>query len=43
MGVKWWLPGEILFVDSLPHTAAGNLLKTALREQYKDYELTGAG
>jgi fatty-acyl-CoA synthase len=36
---KWWLPDEIVFVDSLPHTATGKLLKTALREQYKDYEL----
>ena len=39
---KWWLPDEILFVDSLPHTATGKLLKTALREQYKDYRLTSA-
>ncbi|HEY5722425.1 MAG TPA: long-chain fatty acid--CoA ligase [Allosphingosinicella sp.] len=36
---KWWLPDEILFVDSLPHTATGKLLKTALREQYKNYTL----
>ncbi len=36
---KWWLPDEILFVDSLPHTATGKLLKTALREQYKDHKL----
>ncbi|HWT14093.1 MAG TPA: long-chain fatty acid--CoA ligase, partial [Allosphingosinicella sp.] len=36
---KWWLPDEILFVDNLPHTATGKLLKTALREQYKDYRL----
>ena len=39
---KWWLPDEILFVDSLPHTATGKLLKTALREQYKDHKLKGA-
>src|SRR3712207_5829291 len=30
---KWWLPDEILFVESLPHTATGKLLKTAIREQ----------
>jgi fatty-acyl-CoA synthase len=36
---KWWLPDEILFVESLPHTASGKLLKTALREQYRDYRL----
>jgi acyl-CoA synthetase (AMP-forming)/AMP-acid ligase II len=39
---KWWLPDEILFVDSLPHTATGKLLKTALREQYRDYRLEAA-
>jgi len=39
---KWWLPDEILFVDSLPHTATGKLLKTALREQYRDYKLKSA-
>ncbi|MGL4313812.1 MAG: long-chain fatty acid--CoA ligase [Sphingomonas sp.] len=39
---KWWLPDEILFVDSLPHTATGKLLKTALREQYRDYRLATA-
>jgi fatty-acyl-CoA synthase len=39
---KWWLPDEILFVDSLPHTATGKLLKTALRDQYRDYRLKSA-
>jgi len=39
---KWWLPDEILFVDSLPHTATGKLLKTALREQYRDHQLATA-
>jgi fatty-acyl-CoA synthase len=39
---KWWLPDEILFVESLPHTATGKLLKTALREQYRDYRLSSA-
>jgi fatty-acyl-CoA synthase len=39
---KWWLPDEILFVDSLPHTATGKILKTALREQYKEYRLASA-
>ncbi len=31
---KWWLPDRVLFVDELPHTATGKLLKTALREKY---------
>jgi fatty-acyl-CoA synthase len=39
---KWWLPDEILFVGSLPHTATGKLLKTALREEYKNYRLKTA-
>ena len=39
---KWWLPDEVLFVDSLPHTATGKLLKIALREQYRDHRLAAA-
>jgi fatty-acyl-CoA synthase len=39
---KWWLPDEIVFVDALPHTATGKLLKTALREQFKDHVLAAA-
>jgi fatty-acyl-CoA synthase len=39
---KWWLPDEIHFVDELPHTATGKLLKTAIREQYRDYKLVVA-
>ena len=39
---KWWQPDEILFVDELPHTATGKLLKTALRERYRDYALGAA-
>jgi fatty-acyl-CoA synthase len=38
---KWWLPDEILFVDELPHTGTGKLLKAALREQYRGYKLPG--
>ncbi|MEY3659023.1 MAG: hypothetical protein RLZZ561_1779 [Pseudomonadota bacterium] len=37
--VKWWLPDEVLFVDSLPHTGTGKIQKAELRKQYKDYEL----
>lgn len=36
---KWWLPDEVHFVDSLPHTATGKLLKTAIREQFKGYSI----
>lgn len=38
---KWWLPDEILFVEDLPHTATGKLLKMELRETYRTYR--GAG
>ena len=31
---KWWLPDDVIFVDSLPHTATGKLLKTELRARY---------
>ena len=39
---KWWLPDQVLFVDNLPHTATGKLLKTKLREQYRDHKLPTA-
>ena len=32
--VKWWLPDDVLFVEGLPHTATGKLLKTELRNRY---------
>jgi acyl-CoA synthetase (AMP-forming)/AMP-acid ligase II len=34
---KWWLPDDVVFVDELPHTATGKVLKTRLREQYADW------
>jgi 3-(methylthio)propionyl---CoA ligase len=40
---KWWLPDDVVFVDSLPHTATGKLLKTKLREDFRDYKLPTAG
>jgi len=39
---KWWLPDEIVFVDDLPHTATGKLLKTELRARFKDHKLAAA-
>lgn len=39
---KWQLPDDVVFVDELPHTATGKLLKTKLREEYKDYKLPSA-
>ncbi|WP_374466607.1 3-(methylthio)propionyl-CoA ligase [Ferrovibrio sp.] len=40
---KWWLPDDIVFVTELPHTATGKLLKTKLREQFKDHKLPTPG
>jgi fatty-acyl-CoA synthase len=34
---KWWLPDDVIFVEDLPHTATGKLLKTNLRDEYKNY------
>jgi fatty-acyl-CoA synthase len=36
---KWWIPDDVVFLDQLPHTATGKLLKTKLREDYKDHQL----
>ncbi len=36
---KWMMPDDVVFVDQLPHTATGKLLKTKLREEYKNYKL----
>jgi len=33
---KWWLPDEVLFVKTLPHTATGKLLKRQLRDDFHD-------
>ncbi|WP_370292444.1 long-chain-fatty-acid--CoA ligase [Thalassolituus sp.] len=35
--VKWWMPDAVIFVESLPHTATGKLLKVDLRKDYENY------
>ena len=40
--VDWWLPDDVAFVDEIPHTATGKILKTALRERFRDYILPGS-
>ncbi|MBV9530555.1 MAG: fatty-acid--CoA ligase [Bradyrhizobium sp.] len=40
---KWWMPDDIAFVDGIPHTATGKILKTALREQFRSYSFPKAG
>lgn len=39
---KWWLPDDVVFVDELPHTATGKLLKTKLRDDFRNYQLPTA-
>lgn len=39
---KWWLPDDVVFVQELPHTATGKLLKTKLRDDYRNYQLPTA-
>jgi fatty-acyl-CoA synthase len=34
---KWWLPDAVEFIDEMPLGATGKILKTKLREMYKDY------
>ncbi|TNC91626.1 MAG: long-chain fatty acid--CoA ligase, partial [Thalassolituus sp.] len=34
---KWWMPDAVIFVESLPHTATGKLLKVDLRKDYENY------
>jgi fatty-acyl-CoA synthase len=38
---KWWLPA-VAFVPSIPRTSAGKFQKSALRQQFKDYQLPEA-
>ncbi len=39
---KWWLPDAVQFVESIPHTATGKILKTRLCEDFKDCKLPTA-
>ena len=39
---KWWMPDDVVFVDQLPHTATGKLLKTKLRDDFRDHKLPTA-
>jgi len=37
---KWWMPDDIVFIDSVPKTSVGKFDKKVLREQFKDFQLT---
>jgi 3-(methylthio)propionyl---CoA ligase len=36
---KWWIPDDVVFVEGLPHTATGKLLKTKLRDDFQKHRL----
>lgn len=36
---KWWIPDDVVFVDSLPLGATGKILKNKLREQFRQHQL----
>ncbi len=38
----WQLPDEIVAVAEIPHTATGKILKTRLREMFRDHALPTA-
>jgi fatty-acyl-CoA synthase len=39
---KWQVPDDFVFVSELPHTSTGKLLKTKLRETYREWNAQGA-
>ena len=39
---KWWTPDDVVFIEELPHTPTGKVLKTKLREMYAEYVLPTA-
>jgi fatty-acyl-CoA synthase len=39
---KWCIPDDVVFVDEIPHTATGKILKTKLREDFAGYNISSA-
>ena len=36
---KWWMPDDVVFVETLPLTATGKVSKATLRAQFKEHRL----
>ena len=36
---KWWLPDDVVFVDSIPKTSVGKFDKKVIRVQFENYKL----
>ena len=39
---KWQLSDDVVFLQEMPHGATGKVLKTRLREMFKDHRLRTA-
>jgi fatty-acyl-CoA synthase len=39
---KWWMPDDVVFVSTIPHTATGKIQKTVLRDQFRNHVLPTA-
>jgi fatty-acyl-CoA synthase len=39
---KWCIPDDVVFVEEIPHTATGKILKTKLREDFTNYTVNEA-
>jgi len=39
---KWWLPEDVVFVETLPKTSVGKIAKRELREQFKGHRWSAA-
>ena len=35
---NWWIPDDVVVVDSLPYTATGKVEKKRLREQFQNHQ-----
>ena len=40
---KWWMPDDVVFVDSIPLGATGKIDKKLIRQQFADYAFPVAG
>eukprot|EP01124_Arcella_intermedia_P034358 TRINITY_DN8501_c0_g3_i2.p1 TRINITY_DN8501_c0_g3~~TRINITY_DN8501_c0_g3_i2.p1 ORF type:complete len:555 (+),score=99.42 TRINITY_DN8501_c0_g3_i2:42-1706(+) len=35
--VKWWMPDDVIFADSIPYQATGKVYKRELRDKFRDH------
>jgi fatty-acyl-CoA synthase len=40
---KWWLPEDVVVVETLPKTSVGKIAKRELRDRFKDHRWSGGG